>query len=118
MPLAEKQRLVDDVFASVAKRYDLMNDLMSGGLHRLWKDGLVSWLAPPRSGKRPWSVIDVAGGTGDVATRIVERSGGHASKIPVAEGGPDGCPIRDDDPHASGACHTYIERAVSTRHWI
>jgi demethylmenaquinone methyltransferase/2-methoxy-6-polyprenyl-1,4-benzoquinol methylase len=84
VPLGEKQRLVDDVFASVAKRYDLMNDLMSGGLHRLWKDGLVSWLAPPRSGKRPWSVIDVAGGTGDVATRIVERSGGHA-KATVAD---------------------------------
>jgi demethylmenaquinone methyltransferase/2-methoxy-6-polyprenyl-1,4-benzoquinol methylase len=84
VPLAEKQRLVDDVFASVARRYDLMNDLMSGGLHRLWKDGLVSWLAPPRSGRRPWSVIDVAGGTGDVATRIVERSGGHA-KATVAD---------------------------------
>jgi len=47
-----------------------------------------------------------------------ERSGGHVSEISVAEGGPDGCPIRDDDPHASGACHTYIERAVGTRHWI
>jgi len=78
VPLGDKQRLVDDVFASVARRYDLMNDLMSGGLHRLWKDALVSRLAPPRSGKRPWSVLDVAGGTGDVATRILERSNGHA----------------------------------------
>ena len=77
VPAAEKQPLVDDVFHRVARRYDLMNDLMSGGLHRLWKGALVSWLAPPRSGPS-WSVVDVAGGTGDVAFRIAERSCGHA----------------------------------------
>ena len=72
----EKQSLVNDVFHKVADRYDLMNDLMSGGLHRLWKDGLVSWLNPPR---RPgWTVLDVAGGTGDIAFRIVDASQGHA----------------------------------------
>jgi demethylmenaquinone methyltransferase/2-methoxy-6-polyprenyl-1,4-benzoquinol methylase len=72
----EKQTLVNDVFHRVAGRYDLMNDLMSGGLHRLWKDGLVSWLNPP---KRPgWKVLDVAGGTGDVAFRILDASGGNA----------------------------------------
>ena len=48
--VAEKQGLVDGVFDRVADRYDLMNDLMSGGLHRLWKDALVAWLAPPRAG--------------------------------------------------------------------
>ena len=67
-----KQPLVDEVFHKVARRYDLMNDLMSGGLHRLWKDALVTALNPPA---RPgWRVLDVAGGTGDVAFRIVEAS--------------------------------------------
>lgn len=73
----EKQPLVDDVFHSVAARYDLMNDLMSGGLHRVWKDAMISWLAPPAKG-RPYKVIDVAGGTGDIAFRIAERSRDHA----------------------------------------
>ena len=73
-----KQGMVDEVFHRVAKRYDVMNDLMSAGLHRLWKDAMVSRLAPPRSGRRPFEVLDVAGGTGDVAFRIVERSAGHA----------------------------------------
>jgi demethylmenaquinone methyltransferase/2-methoxy-6-polyprenyl-1,4-benzoquinol methylase len=72
----EKQTLVNDVFHRVAGRYDLMNDLMSGGLHRLWKDALVSWLNPP---KRPgWKVLDVAGGTGDIAFRIIDASHGNA----------------------------------------
>jgi demethylmenaquinone methyltransferase/2-methoxy-6-polyprenyl-1,4-benzoquinol methylase len=73
-----KQGLVDDVFHRVASRYDLMNDLMSAGLHRLWKDALVSRLAPPRGSRRRYEVLDVAGGTGDIAFRIVDRSGGHA----------------------------------------
>ncbi|WP_334175800.1 bifunctional demethylmenaquinone methyltransferase/2-methoxy-6-polyprenyl-1,4-benzoquinol methylase UbiE [Pseudoxanthobacter sp.] len=73
--LEEKQGLVDDVFHKVARRYDIMNDLMSGGLHRLWKDAMVSWLSPPRSGpKGSFRALDVAGGTGDIAFRIVERS--------------------------------------------
>ncbi|MBN9079317.1 MAG: bifunctional demethylmenaquinone methyltransferase/2-methoxy-6-polyprenyl-1,4-benzoquinol methylase [Rhizobiales bacterium 65-79] len=72
----EKQGLVNTVFHRVAERYDLMNDLMSGGLHRLWKDGMVAWLNPP---KRPgWTALDVAGGTGDVALRIVAASGRNA----------------------------------------
>lgn len=83
VPAADKQPLVDEVFHRVARRYDLMNDLMSGGLHRVWKQAMVSWLAPPRSGP-PWSVVDVAGGTGDVALRIAERSRGHA-EIVVAD---------------------------------
>jgi len=70
----EKQGLVNAVFDRVADRYDLMNDLMSGGLHRLWKRALVDWLAPPRMGARPFRVLDVAGGTGDVAFRIAKRS--------------------------------------------
>ncbi|ESY21751.1 MULTISPECIES: bifunctional demethylmenaquinone methyltransferase/2-methoxy-6-polyprenyl-1,4-benzoquinol methylase UbiE [unclassified Mesorhizobium] len=72
----DKQPLVNDVFHKVANRYDLMNDLMSAGLHRLWKDAMVTWLNPP---KRPgWKVLDVAGGTGDIAFRIVDASQGNA----------------------------------------
>jgi demethylmenaquinone methyltransferase / 2-methoxy-6-polyprenyl-1,4-benzoquinol methylase len=67
----ERQELVNEIFARVAPRYDLMNDLMSGGLHRLWKDDLVSWLAPPKSGA--FAVLDVAGGTGDLARRVLAR---------------------------------------------
>ncbi len=70
----ERQGRVNAVFASVAESYDLMNDLMSGGLHRLWKDDLIGMLAPPRS-PRPFTLIDVAGGTGDVAQRFLERGG-------------------------------------------
>jgi demethylmenaquinone methyltransferase/2-methoxy-6-polyprenyl-1,4-benzoquinol methylase len=72
--LDDKQAMVDDVFRTVARRYDLMNDLMSGGLHRVWKDILVTMLNPPRD-DRPFAVLDVAGGTGDIAFRIVERAG-------------------------------------------
>ncbi len=72
----EKQPLVNEVFHRVADRYDLMNDLMSAGLHRLWKDGMVSWLNPS---KRPgFKSLDVAGGTGDIAFRIVEASNRNA----------------------------------------
>jgi demethylmenaquinone methyltransferase/2-methoxy-6-polyprenyl-1,4-benzoquinol methylase len=73
----EKQPLVDAVFHRVANRYDLMNDLMSGGLHRLWKDAMVAWLNPPR--RAGWRSLDVAGGTGDIAFRIVDASVGNAS---------------------------------------
>ncbi|HEX5778607.1 MAG TPA: class I SAM-dependent methyltransferase, partial [Xanthobacteraceae bacterium] len=58
VPLDDKQRMVDGVFHSVARRYDLMNDLMSGGMHRAWKDALVSKLRPPKS-DRPWKLLDV-----------------------------------------------------------
>ena len=74
VPIAEKQARVDGVFDRVADRYDLMNDLMSGGLHRIWKDALVTWLAPPRRGRTSFAVLDLAGGTGDVAFRIAARS--------------------------------------------
>ncbi|MEM9146740.1 MAG: bifunctional demethylmenaquinone methyltransferase/2-methoxy-6-polyprenyl-1,4-benzoquinol methylase UbiE [Pseudomonadota bacterium] len=69
IPEAEKAGRVHGIFTSVADRYDLMNDLMSGGIHRLWKDAMINWLAP-RPGLR---VLDVAGGTGDIAFRIRTR---------------------------------------------
>jgi demethylmenaquinone methyltransferase / 2-methoxy-6-polyprenyl-1,4-benzoquinol methylase len=74
VPLDEKQTLVNDVFHSVARRYDLMNDLMSAGLHRAWKDIMVTTLNPPKN-DRPYALLDVAGGTGDVAFRAAQASG-------------------------------------------
>jgi demethylmenaquinone methyltransferase/2-methoxy-6-polyprenyl-1,4-benzoquinol methylase len=73
VPLGEKQDRVNEVFRSVAGRYDLMNDLMSAGLHRLWKNALVTALRPPPA--RPFGHLDVAGGTGDVAFRILDAAG-------------------------------------------
>ena len=70
VPLQEKQTLVNRVFDRVAQRYDVMNDAMSGGLHRVWKDAAVAWAAPPRRPRASWHALDVAGGTGDVAFRI------------------------------------------------
>jgi demethylmenaquinone methyltransferase/2-methoxy-6-polyprenyl-1,4-benzoquinol methylase len=87
VPLDEKQALVDDVFHSVARRYDLMNDLMSAGLHRAWKDVLVTLVNPPRS-QRPFALLDVAGGTGDIAFRVV-RAGGAGARATVCDINPD-----------------------------
>jgi demethylmenaquinone methyltransferase/2-methoxy-6-polyprenyl-1,4-benzoquinol methylase len=84
VPLGDKQGLVDDVFERVAGRYDLMNDLMSFGVHRLWKDALVAMLSPPRTSRRPFRVLDVAGGTGDIAQRILEAAHGNA-EVTVAD---------------------------------
>ena len=76
-----KQGMVNAVFHGVADRYDLMNDLMSGGIHRIWKDWLVNDLAPPKSGSRPFRVLDMAGGTGDIAERIINASVGYAEVV-------------------------------------
>jgi demethylmenaquinone methyltransferase/2-methoxy-6-polyprenyl-1,4-benzoquinol methylase len=73
--LGDKQTLVNDVFHSVASRYDLMNDLMSAGLHRVWKDVMINALNPP-CGDTPFTLLDVAGGTGDIAFRAAEAAGG------------------------------------------
>jgi demethylmenaquinone methyltransferase/2-methoxy-6-polyprenyl-1,4-benzoquinol methylase len=74
VPLGDKQTLVNDVFHSVAQRYDLMNDLMSAGLHRVWKNLMVNALNPPR-GEAPFALLDVAGGTGDIAFRAAKAAG-------------------------------------------
>ena len=83
VPLADKQQRVDDVFRSVARRYDLMNDLMSAGLHRAWKNALVTAVNPPTSG-RDFHVLDLAGGTGDVAFRIID-AGGAGTRVTVCD---------------------------------
>lgn len=84
IPAAEKARAVGRVFSSVAQSYDLMNDLMSGGVHRLWKDAAIDWLAP-RPGR---AYLDVAGGTGDIAQRIAERIGPEGT-ITICDINPD-----------------------------
>src|SRR6187401_3760670 len=83
VPLGDKQTLVDDVFYSVARRYDLMNDLMSGGLHRAWKAALVTAVNPPR-GDSAFKLLDLAGGTGDVAFRVAD-AGGPGTQVTVAD---------------------------------
>jgi demethylmenaquinone methyltransferase/2-methoxy-6-polyprenyl-1,4-benzoquinol methylase len=75
----EKAGMVRAVFDAVAPKYDLMNDLMSVGIHRLWKAALIDWLAP-RAGQ---SIIDVAGGTGDIAFRMLDRMGDAGESSPV-----------------------------------
>jgi demethylmenaquinone methyltransferase/2-methoxy-6-polyprenyl-1,4-benzoquinol methylase len=77
VPERDKAGLVHGVFSRVAARYDLMNDLMSGGVHRLWKDAMMDWLAP-RPGQR---LIDVAGGTGDIAFRFLRRAPGATAVV-------------------------------------
>lgn len=76
----ERQGLVNQVFSGVAERYDLMNDLMSGGLHRLWKDDFVVKLNPPKSAA-PFRLIDVAGGTADVALKALASGGTGATAV-------------------------------------
>jgi demethylmenaquinone methyltransferase / 2-methoxy-6-polyprenyl-1,4-benzoquinol methylase len=73
----DKAGLVHGVFSRVASKYDVMNDLMSGGVHRLWKDAMMDWLAP-RPGQR---LLDVAGGTGDVAFRFLGRAANSTATV-------------------------------------
>jgi demethylmenaquinone methyltransferase/2-methoxy-6-polyprenyl-1,4-benzoquinol methylase len=74
---SEKAGMVHEVFTSVASKYDVMNDLMSFSIHRIWKDAMMDWLAP-RPGQR---LLDVAGGTGDVAFRFLERAKGSSAVV-------------------------------------
>ncbi len=73
----EKAGMVHGVFTNVASRYDVMNDVMSGGIHRLWKDAMMDWLAP-RDGQK---LLDVAGGTGDIAFRFLKRAPGATATV-------------------------------------
>ncbi len=82
VPEAEKAGRVQGVFNSVASKYDVMNDVMSMGIHRIWKDAMMDWLAP-RPGQR---LLDVAGGTGDISFRFLRRAGhGHATVLDLTE---------------------------------
>ena len=77
VPEGEKAGMVHGVFSRVASKYDVMNDLMSMGIHRVWKDAMMDWLAP-RPGQR---LLDVAGGTGDVAFRFLKRASGASAVV-------------------------------------
>lgn len=82
IPEGEKAGRVRGVFGSVASKYDVMNDAMSLGIHRIWKDAMMDWLAP-RAGQR---LLDVAGGTGDISFRFLKRAGsGHATVLDLTE---------------------------------
>lgn len=82
VPESEKAGLVQGVFGSVASKYDVMNDAMSMGIHRIWKEAMMDWLAP-RAGQQ---LLDVAGGTGDISFRFLERAGvGHATVCDITE---------------------------------
>ncbi len=82
IPESEKAGRVRGVFGSVASKYDVMNDAMSLGIHRVWKDAMMDWLAP-RPGTR---LLDVAGGTGDIAFRYLARAGqAHATVLDLTE---------------------------------
>ncbi|EPY49959.1 C-methytransferase [Schizosaccharomyces cryophilus OY26] len=92
VPEDEKEYMVKNVFSSVAKKYDQMNDAMSLGIHRLWKNQFVSALNPGNS-TTPMKILDVAGGTGDIAFRLLDhatqRNGDYSSKVIVADINPD-----------------------------
>ena len=82
IPESEKAGRVRGVFGSVASKYDVMNDAMSLGIHRIWKDAMMDWRAP-RAGQR---LLDVAGGTGDISFRFLKRAGyGHATVLDLTE---------------------------------
>ncbi len=113
VPLEGKQRRVDDVFHSVARRYDLMNDLMSGGLHRAWKDTLVTAINPPRS-ERNFRALDLAGGTGDVAFRVIE-AGGHGTRVTVCDINPDMLEVGRERAAARGIDRVVFEQGNAER---
>lgn len=147
VPEADRQRLVNEVFARTAARYDLMNDLMSGGLHRLWKADLIAMLAPPK-GDRAFHLIDVAGGTGDVAMRFAAAAGpaaraticdispemlevgrrrvedaGLAGRIDLVEGNAEALPFPDRTFNAYTIAFgirnvTHIDRALAEAHRV
>ena len=82
VPEAEKAKKVQGVFTSVASKYDVMNDVMSLGVHRIWKEAMMDWLTPRPSQK----LLDVAGGTGDISFKFLKRAGsGHATVLDITE---------------------------------
>jgi demethylmenaquinone methyltransferase/2-methoxy-6-polyprenyl-1,4-benzoquinol methylase len=112
VPLADKQGLVDDVFHSVARRYDLMNDLMSGGLHRAWKEALVTAVNPPK-GRTPFALLDLAGGTGDVAFRTLDR-GGRGVRVTVGDINTEMLAVGRERAEKAGRDVTFTEANAET----
>ena len=82
VPESEKVSKVQNVFTSVASKYDIMNDVMSMGVHRIWKEAMMDWLAPKPGQK----LLDVAGGTGDISFKFIKRSGAaHSTVLDITE---------------------------------
>lgn len=81
IPTAEKTTLVREIFDTVAPRYDLMNDLMSLGIHRLWKRAMINWLAP----RKNMELLDVGSGTGDIALRFINSGGENVTVVDINE---------------------------------
>lgn len=109
VPLTDKQALVDEVFHSVARRYDLMNDLMSGGLHRAWKNDLAVAVNPPKDA-RHFRLLDVAGGTGDIAFRVI-GTGGTGTHATILDINPDMLAVGRQRAEKRGLDHalTFVE---------
>ena len=79
IPFKLKKTLVNDIFHNVSNKYDLMNDLMSLGIHRLWKQNFVDWMAP----RHKFHLVDLAGGTGDIGYNFLLRGGGKATIVDI-----------------------------------
>ena len=105
VPADEKSRLVGRIFSSVARKYDLMNDLMSGGVHRLWREAFIEWLGP-RGGL---SYLDVAGGTGDIAFRIHDRlaSRGEQAQFTISDINPQMLDVGRERAASHGGAEAY-----------
>ena len=101
----EKPKLVNQVFDSVAFRYDLMNDLMSAGLHRLWKDSFIDWLAP----RKNTHLLDVAGGTGDIAFRFSKKTK-NQSKVTILD--------RNEKMLNEGKRRANVGQIISDLEWV
>ena len=101
----EKPKLVNKVFDNVAFRYDLMNDLMSAGLHRLWKDNFIDWLAP----RKNTHLLDVAGGTGDIAFRFSKKTKNQA-KVTILD--------RNENMLNEGKRRLYVGQIAPNLEWV
>src|ERR1700750_378331 len=100
VPLSDKEARVDAVFDKVARRYDLMNDLMSAGLHRTWKDALVTAINPPKS-DADFRLLDVAGGTGDISFRTI-AAGGYGTRATGANINAEMLPVGRERAYEQG----------------
>ena len=142
VPVDKKTSLVREVFDTVAPQYDLMNDLMSIGVHRLWKRSIINWLAP----RQDMALLDVGGGTGDIALRFLESGGGNVTVVDInkemlkagrekafekgfssdihwLQGNAEGLPIKDAqfDAYATAFCTrnvTHIDRMLVDAHRV
>ena len=110
----DKSGLVRDVFDSVASRYDLMNDLMSGGIHRLWKTAMIDWMAP----QPHQTLVDLAGGTGDISLRFLQAGGGRAVITDINEAMLSAGRQRKEFNSLGGRVSWCVGNAEASDYWI